>query len=101
MTPEVLSIYDGKINNYRIETGVLGIRTGNFASEEYLDENGAEMRRATAGLWLILRGRPETSSFQRVYGGQEIEYQGRRIRVLAVGSDHRGMYVKMEVENTK
>ncbi len=95
-----LVVYDGTMINHRGESGVLGIRTGNFASEKFAAEKGKEARRAAAGLWLVIRGRPDTSAFQRVHAGQQIDYQGCRIRVRVVGSDHRGMYVKIDVENT-
>jgi hypothetical protein len=101
MASTTLILYDRQSINYRTETGVLGIATGNFAGEKFHDEKGVERRGATAGLWLVIRGRPGTSAFQRVHAGQQIDYQGGRIRVLTVGSNHRGMYVKIEFENTK
>jgi hypothetical protein len=101
MASTTLVVYDGAMVNHHGETGVLGIGTGSFASEKYTDETGKESRRAAAGLWLVLRGRPDTNSFQRVHAGQQIDYQGYRIKVSAVGSDKRSMYVKMELENAE
>jgi hypothetical protein len=101
MASTTLILYDRQNINHRNEAGVLGIATGNFASERYTDEKGKATRRAAAGLWLAVRGRPETNAFQQVHAGQQIDFEEYRIRVRTVGSDHRGMYVKMEIENTK
>ncbi len=101
MASVALMIYDGRMINHRGEAGVLGIRTGDFASEKYTDEKGKETRRAAAGLWLVIRGRPDTSAFQQIHSGQQIDYEGYRIRVRTVGSDLHGMYVKIEVENSQ
>ncbi|MBN2085070.1 MAG: hypothetical protein JW748_07570 [Anaerolineales bacterium] len=98
MTSEPVILYERIRFNFRSAAGVLGITTGNFASEKYLDEKGVEKRGATAGLWLAVRGRPDTGAFQRVHAGRQIEYEGYRIRVQAVGSDHRGIFVRMEIE---
>ena len=101
MAPTTLILYDRKNTNYRSEAGVLEIATGNFASERCTDEKGRETRRAAAGLWLAVRGRPEANVFQQVHAGQQIDFEQYRIRVQTVGSDHRGMYVKIDVENTQ
>jgi hypothetical protein len=101
MASTTLILYDRKHTNYRSEAGVLEIATGNFASERYTDEKGKEARRAAAGLWLVVRGRPDTSAFTQVHAGQQIDFEECRIRVRTVGSDYRGMYVKIDVENPK
>jgi hypothetical protein len=101
MTTTTLVVYDGAMINHRIESGVLGIGAGNFASEKYTDEKGRETRRAAAGLWLVLRGHPDTNAFERVHAGKQIDYQGYRITVAAVGSDKRSMFVKLELENAE
>jgi hypothetical protein len=97
MASTTLVVYDGATINHRGEAGVLGIGTGNFASEKYTDEKGKESRRAAAGLWLVIRGRPDTNAFQRVHAGQQIDCRNFRIKVLTVGSDQRSMYVRVEV----
>jgi hypothetical protein len=98
MAPTTLVVYDGAMISHRSESGVLGVGAGNFASEKYTDEKGTEARRAAAGLWLVIRGRPDTNAIQRVHAGQRIKYQEFQIRVLAVGSDKRGMYVKVDID---
>ena len=98
MAPTTLVVYDGAMISHRSEADVLGVGAGNFASEKYTDEKGTETRRAAAGLWLVIRGRPDTNAFQRVHTGQRIEYQKFQIRILAVGSDKRGMFVKVDIE---
>jgi hypothetical protein len=97
MASTTLVVYDGAMITHRGESGVLGIGTGNFASEKYSDEKGREMRIAAAGLWLVVRGHPDTNAFQRVHAGQQIDYHNFQIKVLAVGSDRRGMYVRVDV----
>ncbi|MGB7537296.1 MAG: hypothetical protein WBM17_02040 [Anaerolineales bacterium] len=99
MASTTVVVYDGTMINHNVKAGVLGIGAGSFASEKYSDEKGKETRGATAGLWLVIRGRPDTNAFERVHAGQQIDYQGYRITVSAVGSDKRSMYVKMELEN--
>jgi hypothetical protein len=99
MASATLIVRDGAMINHPLESGVLGIGTGNFNSEKYPDEKGGETRGATAGLWLLLRGRPESNAFRRVHAGQQFDYRQCRIRVLAVGSDPLGMYVKVEVND--
>jgi hypothetical protein len=98
MTSETVILYERRRLKYRSEAGVLVIATGDFASEKYLDEKGVEKRGSTAGLWLAVRGRPDTGAFQRVHAGRQIDYEGYRIRVQAVGSDHRGIFGRMEIE---
>ncbi len=98
MESATLVVYEGAMINHRSGSGVLGIGTGNFASEKYSDEKGKETRGATAGLWLVVRGRPDTNAFQRVHAGQQFDYQQFQIRVLAVGSDKRGMYLKLDID---
>ncbi len=78
---------------------MLGIGTGNFASEKYPEEKGIETRGATAGLWLVIRNHPETNVLQRVHAGQKIDYQQFGIQVSAIGSDKRGMYIKLDIDN--
>ena len=99
MASTTLVVYDGEMIDHRGESGVLGIGAGNFASEKYYDELGKETRGAAAGLWLVVRGRPDTNAFQRVHAAQQIDYQQFQIRVLAVGSDKRGMYIKLDIDN--
>lgn len=99
MASTTLVVYDGEMIDYRGKSSVLGIGTGNFTSEKYLNEKGVETRRPTAGLWLFIRGRSDTSAFQRTHAGQWIKFNGFKIQVLTVGSDRRSMYVKIEVEN--
>src|SRR4030042_99593 len=60
MALETLTLYERRSINYRSESGVLGIAAGNFASEKYLDEKGAEKRRATAGVWVRRSGHTDT-----------------------------------------
>jgi hypothetical protein len=97
MASTTLVVHEGEMINHSGEFGVLGIATGNYASEKYLNEKGEETREPTAGLWLVLRGRPETNAFQRANSGRQIEYLPFRIKVLTIGSDRRGMYVRVEV----
>ena len=97
MGSTTLVVYDGTMVYHRGESGVLGIATGNFASEKFSDEKGREMHGAAAGLWLVVRGCPDTNAFQRVHPGQQIDYHNFQIKVLAVGSDRHGMYVRIEV----
>jgi hypothetical protein len=99
MGSTTLVVYDGTMIHHHGESGVLGIGIGNFASEKFSDEKGREMRGAAAGLWLVVRGRPDTNAFQRVHAGQQIDYHNFQITVLAVGSDRRGMYVRVEVSD--
>jgi hypothetical protein len=97
MASTILVVYDGAMVNHHGESGVLGIASGNFASEKHLNEKGEETRGPTAGLWLVIRGRPDTNAFQKVHAGQQIEYLPFRIKVLTIGSDRRGMYVRVDV----
>jgi hypothetical protein len=97
MASTTLTAYEGVMINYRGESGVLGIGAGNFASEKYVHEKGVEIRGATGGLWLALRGRPETNAFHRVHAGQQIDFDDFRIKVLAIGSNRRGMFVRFKV----
>ncbi|MBN2085772.1 MAG: hypothetical protein JW748_11170 [Anaerolineales bacterium] len=90
-------VYDGAMIHHRGEAGVLGIGAGNFAGEKYTDEKGTEARRAAAGLWLVVRGHSDTTAFHRVHAGKQIRCHNFQIMVLAVGSDRRGMYVRLEV----
>ena len=99
MVSTTLVVHDGAMIYHRGESDVLGIGTGNFTGEKYTDEKGKESRRAAAGLWLVIRGHPETNAFQRVHAGQQIEYNQYRIKVSAVGSDKRSMYVQLNIEN--
>jgi hypothetical protein len=92
-----LIVHDGAMINHPGGLGVLAIGTGNFSGGKYTDENGAEVLGATAGLWLILSGKPETDAFHRVYPGKIIDFEGYRIHVRVIGSDRRSMYVKVEV----
>lgn len=100
MTSTILVVYDGVMINHRCDCGVLGMGTGSYAREKFNDEKGRETRGATAGLWLVVRGKPETQKYYRVHRGQQIEYQGSRINVMTIGSDQRSMYVRLEVEDT-
>jgi hypothetical protein len=97
MGSTILIVYDGTMVYHRGESGMLGIATGNFASSKYLNEKGEEMRRPAAGLWLVVRGRPDTNAFQRVHAGQQIDHHNFQIKVLAVGSDRHSMFVRVEV----
>jgi hypothetical protein len=99
MASSNLVVYDGAMINHRSESGVLGIVAGNFASEKYTDEKGKETRGATAGLWLVVRGRPDTNTFQRVHAGQQIDFLKYKIQVLAVGNDKRGMHITLDIGN--
>jgi hypothetical protein len=94
-------VYDGEMIHHHGEAGALGIGAGNFVSEKYTDENGKELRRAAAGLWLVLRGRPGTNASHRVHAGQQVDFHGYRIRIRMVGSDKRNMYVRLELDNTE
>ncbi len=99
MASTTLVVHDGAMIYHHGESGVLGIGTGNFASEKYTDEKGKESRRAAAGLWLVIRGHPEANFFQRIHAGQQIDYNQYRIKVSAVGSDKRSMYIQVDIKN--
>ena len=97
MVSTTLVVYDGEMVNHRGESGVLGIATGNFASDKYLNEKGKETRGPTAGLWLVYPRPAGNQIFQRANAGRQIDYLPFRIKVLTIGSDRRGMYVRVEV----
>ncbi|MBN2084161.1 MAG: hypothetical protein JW748_02985 [Anaerolineales bacterium] len=101
MSSATLVIHDGVMINHRGGHGVLGIGTGNFQGGKYSDENGTEKRGATAGLWLVLGGKPDVNAFDRVYPEKAIDFEGYQILVRAVGSDRRSMYIKVEVVDGK
>jgi hypothetical protein len=99
MTSTILAVYNGAMIRHRGESSMLEIRAGNFASEIYSNEKGAETRGATAGVWLVLRGHPETNVYHRVHAGQTIDYPGFQIKAATIGSDQRGTFVRLEVED--
>ncbi|OGO10484.1 MAG: hypothetical protein A3K46_02725 [Chloroflexi bacterium RBG_13_60_9] len=97
MASTTLVIHDGAMINHPGGYGVLGIGAGNFNRGKYPDENGVEKRGATAGLWLVIGGKPETNAFYQVYPGKTIDFEGYQILVRAIGSDRRSMCVRIEV----
>jgi hypothetical protein len=88
---QVYSVYD----TTQLHVDTLHIGVGNFARQEYVNDEGETVRGPTVGLWILVDGAPQQTA--RGHVGQVLIVEGYRIQVVDIDSDNWGAYVELDI----